>query len=390
VLLAAPALVSAQVPPFPSPLEGPGVGELKRSQSRKIERSHREMLEGDLDKSVKLAGRAGPEPAARLALLQIAAIGRAPSALDELVDLCRERPGYAAAWITLSQVAEQSGHEDIALSAARRGADLWPEPTWTERVDSLERGWIDDRIARADRLVGAGEIDAALADIERALALDRERVDALLVKAEALHAGDRIDECLAVLDALGDEPKALLLRGRIAEERERWQEAMEAYSELPADHPERSQRLERAQIRWRMTMLPPYTKDAMSSAELTRGELASVLVATEPRLEALPGGSVPVMSDIVDQRGQREIITVVRLGVMTADEREHSFHPDRKVDASAARRAVDRARALVGLPAVHWCDGPDVIGSGCTPMPSPPSGGAVVDAMLEGVSGAGP
>ena len=66
----------------------------------------------------------------------------------------------------------------------------------------------------------------------------------------------------------------------------------------------------------------------MVAEDLTRGDLAVVLVSVLPRLETLPGGAVPVMSDIVDHPGQREIITVVRLGIMNADRRGHLFYPD--------------------------------------------------------------
>jgi tetratricopeptide (TPR) repeat protein len=374
---------------LPSPLVGPGVGELKRAQERKIERSHRERLDGNLEKSEKLARRAGSSAPARLALLQLAVTRGDPSAMEELADLCSEHPGYAAAWITLSRLAEQAGDESLALEAARRTARIWPEPRWQTRVSSLERRWIDDRITEAERLSADGRTADALAELDRVAELAPERTDARLVEADVLYTAGRTAECLAVLETLADEPEAVALRARIAEDRRDWQTAMEFYSSLPDAHPDKRTALERVQILWRMTMLPPHSQTALASTSLTRGQLAAALVAAEPRLEALPGGDVPVMSDIVDDPGQREIITVVRLGLMAADQREHRFWPDRPVDADAVRTVVDRARVMVGLPPLTWCEGDDVVGSDCTPMTSPPTGGAVVNAILTGGSGSG-
>lgn len=376
---------------LPSPLAGPGVEQVKRSDERRIERAWRDLLDGDLKKSERRASRAGSAAPARLLRFQIRLLGGDETAIDELATLCEdEHPDYAAAWITLSVAAERAGREILAVGAARRGVGLWPGSPWRDRAVDLEQRWITDRILRAETLTASGDIDAALTELALAEALDPDSVETRMVRAEALYAGNRIADSLAVLDDLGDEPGAMLLRGIIAEERQQWQQAMEAYSALPAHHPERSTRLDRVQIRWRMTMLPTYSQEAIASTALTRGELAIALVASEPRLAALPGGPVPVMSDIVDNPGQREIIVVVRLGIMDTDQREHNFHPERAVDAAAVRRAVDRVRAVLDLPAVVWCEDPDVVGSGCQPMPSPPSGGAVVNAMLGRVSGAVP
>lgn len=96
------------------------------------------------------------------------------------------------------------------------------------------------------------------------------------------------------------------------------------------------------------------------------------------------------MSDIVDYPGQREIITVVRLGIMDADRRGHRFSPNRPVTIATVHEAIQRSRALLGRSAPVWCTGEDVVGSGCTSIPSPPSGGAVINAVLDSMSGVDP
>ena len=146
--------------------------------------------------------------------------------------------------------------------------------------------------------------------------------------------------------------------------------------------------MKRVQTRWRLTLLPAYARTAMSSTELTRGQLAVVIASSQPRLKTLPGGSVPVMSDIVDEPGQREIITVVRLGIMRADRRGHVFRPNEIVDAETAAKAVDRARVLLGLPPCPWCPDLNVVGSDCHSISNPADGDAVVRAMLDSTTGA--
>ncbi len=375
---------------FPSPLEGPGGGTLTRSQQKKLERAWRDLTRGELAKSAKRATRAGDSPQSSLLLLQLRAIQGDENVSDDLTALCRAHPDYAGAWGTLSLIAERAGDETTALDAARRVAELWPDQSWTERADRLERRWVDDRIADAADLVERHRYDAALDELARATAIEPDRPDAALVKSEALCGAGRLEECGTVLDTILDQPRALVLKAGLAERRGDWQTAMECYSALPDRYPERSALLNRAKIRWRLTTLPPSSQRAIASTALTRGQLAIVLVALEPRLEALPGGTVPVMSDIVDHPGQREIIAVVRLDIMHDDRREHRFHPSREVDAATVRRAVDRARSLVGEPPLTWCTDENVVGSACTPMPTPPSGGAVVNAMLGSESGTGP
>ena len=375
---------------LPSPLAGPGVTPIKKAQRKKIERGWRELLAGDPAESLKRAIRAGEVAPAGLLLLQIHLTQGETGTTDRLAAFCEKHPEYAAAWITLSVAAEAVGSEVLALAAARRGAELWPEPPWGDRAADIYRRWVDDRVAEARKLFDSGDFSAALDELEAVDALDPERSDALLLTAEIFVADGRIDVAEGLLERFPDDPDAQFLAGEIAERRGDWQSAMENYSSLPTDYPGRNAALERAQIRWRLALLPRYARASMTAEELTRGDLAVVLVSVLPRLETLPGGVVPVMSDIVDYPGQREIITVVRLGIMDADRRGHLFYPDLPVTMGTVREATQRSRALLGRPAPVWCTQGDVVGSGCTSIPSPPSGGAVINAVLDSMSGAGP
>jgi len=375
---------------LPSPLDGPGVPNVKKSQRKKIERGWRELLAGDLIESFKRAERASNAVPSQLLKYQIQLIKGENDTVDELASFCESHPDYAAAWMTLSVAAEDSGLEVMALDAARRGARMWPTPPWGERAAALERHWVDDRIANAERLFEDGNTGAAMTEVLAAEAIDPQRSDSALLQAKIHFSDGQLDKAEARLVDISTLPEAALLQGQIGEKRGDWQSAMEAYSSLPENFPGRSVALERAQTRWRMTLLPDYARAAMATENLTRVDLAVVLVSVLPRLETMPGGAVPVMSDIVDQPGQREIITVVRLGIMTADRRGHLFYPDSEADLETVRQAVHKSRSLLGLSTPKWCTDQDVLGSGCISIPSPASGGSVVNAVLDPTSGATP
>jgi tetratricopeptide (TPR) repeat protein len=377
-------------PDLPSPLAGPGVPEVTKSQGKKIDRAWRELVAGDPIASLRRAERAAGLAPTRLLKLQIRFTEGETDITGELVSFCNDHPDYAAAWMTLSVAAEEAGLEPTAFDAARRGARLWTTPPWGERAADLERRWVDDRIANAVRLFATGQPDAAITELDAARALDPQRGDAAILEARIYLADGRLDEAEATIADLVAEPEAMLLRGRIGEARGDWESAMESYSSLPGDYPGRAEALERAQTRWRMTLLPEYARQAIASENLTRGDLAVVLVSVLPRLETMPGGPVPVMSDIVDQPGQREIITVVRLGIMNSDRRGHDFYPNTEADIETVRQAIYKSRSLLGLPAPRWCPEPSVVRSDCISIPSPTSGGSVVNAVLDPISGASP
>jgi tetratricopeptide (TPR) repeat protein len=378
----------AQDGEIPNPLAGPGAESLKRSQEKKVARAWRELTNGDVEESAKRISRARPGAAADLVRLQILLAQENAEASARLESFCNDHPGYAAAWLTLSLAAEKDGNEALAIEAARRVSSLWPSSPMAGRADDLYTLWVNGRITDAEDLLERGLPDEAITTLKAALALDPERDDIVLEIAEILVGMDDLEGAEAVLAEIGGRPDAIFLLGRIAEIRRRWQSAMELYTSLPKGFPGREESISRAQTRWRLTLLPAYARVAMDSKELTRSQLAVLLVSSQPRLKTLPGGDVPVMSDIVDEPGQRDIITVVRLGIMRADRRGHVFRPNEIVDAQTAAKAVDRTRILLGLPPCRWCPDLNVVGSDCHSIPSPADGDAVVRAMLDSTTGA--
>jgi tetratricopeptide (TPR) repeat protein len=273
--------------------------------------------------------------------------------------------------------AELAGDEPSAYAAARRGSELWPEPPWTDRFADLQHRWVWARIVKAERLLDGGHPEEALAELDLASSLEADREDARLIEARALLALEREDEAVELFETLADEPEALLALGRIAEQDGDWLKAMEIYGALPPGTPDRDRLLRRVQLRWRRQNLPTQVQEALESTQLTREELAALLVGLVPETQAIGGGRVPVLSDIVDLGSQREILTAVRLDMMTADRIEHRFHPERVATIDEIRRAVDRLSELLEREQVVWCDEGSVISFSCTALSAPVSGAAL-------------
>ena len=109
-----------------------------------------------------------------------------------------------------------------------------------------------------------------------------------------------------------------------------------------------------------------------------------------PEANAVGGGQVPLLSDIVELPSQREVLTAVRIGLLDVDRVEHLFHPERVVDPDEVRYALDRLNTLLGRKPPDWCaeDGPE--SSDCIELTSPVSGAAVADAVLRTAEGEAP
>lgn len=364
---------------FPSPLAGPGSPELDQTQLQTLENGWRRLLE-DRAGEAAAAGRAAGGSAGTLLELQAEGLSDPAAALGGLRDLTRSDRGFASAWLTLSIFAERAGDEPAAWEAALRGADLWPDEPWRERVRTLGERWIGDRVNVARETAGERPA-AALETVRRALALDPDNPDGRLVEARALLGLDRLEEAEEAASGLEDRPEARMLMGEIAERRRDWLGAMSHYQEIPAGVPGRDRALLRVQLRWRLEVLPGWVREAADSPSLTRQQLAVLLVSLLPQLESLSGGSVPLMSDIVDLPGRGEVVTVVRLGLMSVDRLERRFDPHRPVTPEQAREAIEAAVARLGWRPVEWCG--DVVSSGCSDLEAPVTGHAVTRVLLE-------
>lgn len=375
---------------FPNPLDGPGAPTLSRSQTKKMGKAWTRLAAGRRTDAAKVVRKVADTTAGKLLALQIELTADGEAPIERLASLCASNPSYAAAWATLTVALEPSGNEADTLEAARRVAELWPESSWGQRASALESRWVDERVASARAFLVEGNADAALDVVNVALALEPASAVGLMTKAEALDQLNRHQEAKDALHPIAHAPSAQMLMARMAEEDGELLEAMQYYSAIPASTPGRNEALSRVKLEWRRQNLPAHVQDALASEKLTRAELAVVLVGLVPEANAIGGGSVPVLSDIVDLPSQREVVTVVRLGLMQVDLVQHQFDPDRKADPAEARSALTRLCELLRIKAPIWCTESSGAGESCTRLEAPLSGTALATVILQATHGGSP
>jgi tetratricopeptide (TPR) repeat protein len=394
---------------FPSPVEGPGGPPVDKGQQRQLKKGWDALTRGDVRAARATATGAGS--AGQLLALQASVVAGDQDPIPGLRKLTETSPQYASAWLTLSVAAEDADNESLALEAAQRGAELWSDGRWEDRSRRLRQRWIEDRVESARRIFEASELTEALDTLEPALALEPDNHDGVLLKAQVLIALDDPDRAEAALAALPrdndvirmsgtiaeargdlsaamriyrslpDDPLATLFAAAIAESTGDWLSAMNLYSSLPDDQPEKGPGLRAAQLRWRVSVMPQYVQEALSSPELDREDLAVVLVSLAPKVETLEGGQVPLLSDIMTLPSQNEILTAVRLGLLGSDRLEHRFMPYRLATPEGTRAAIDRLTRLLDLAGPRWCTTPDEVA--CTTLEAPISGEKVGSIVID-------
>jgi tetratricopeptide (TPR) repeat protein len=413
------ASAPATAPPvrldFPAPDTGPGRPDLTRADQDHIDKGWKALLSGEAASARAIASQAGANPAAELLSLQAAIVARSADPLSDLERLTAAESDYAAAWLTLSVAAENTEDEALALEAASRGAELWSDKRWLDREQRLRQRYVGDRINTARELYETDDPEAALEAVQPALELDPENRDAILVKARALIDLDQPDRAevalsglprdpevvrlsgniaeargdlsaaMRIYSSLPDDPDAMLLAVAIAESQDDWLTAMNLYAALPVEQPEKALGLRRAKLRWRLSVMPKYVQEAIDSLELERAQLAVVVVTLAPKVETLPGGQVPLLSDVMTMPSQNEILTAARLGLMESDQFLHRFHPERPVSAVEVRTAVDKLANLLELEGPRWCVD-ETETQPCAAIAEPISGESVAAIVIEVVT----
>ena len=413
------ASAPATAPPvrldFPAPDTGPGRPDLSHADQDHIDKGWNALQNGDATSARAIASQAGANPAAELLTLQAALVAGSVDPVSGLERLTTAESEYAAAWLTLSVAAENADDEKVALDAASRGAELWSNKRWLEREQRLRQRYLGDRIDSARELYETEYPEAALEALQPALELEPDNRDAVLMKARALIALDQPDRAEVALSGLPRDPEVVRLSGSIAEARgdlsaamriysslpddpdatlmaiaiakgqDDWATAMNLYTSLPDERPEKGPGLRRAKLRWRLSVMPEYVQEAVDSLELERAQLAVVVVSLAPKVETLPGGQVPLLSDVMTLPSQNEILTASRLGLIESDQFVHRFHPERLVTAVEVRSAVDNLARLLELQRPDWC-ADETDDQPCAAIPEPISGEAVAAIVIEVVT----
>lgn len=341
---------------LPSPLTGPGRGMIDTTERKAVAGAWNHLLSGRTNEALATVARFD-SPQAELLRYQTEVVGGVSAALQaRLEDFVDGNSQYAAGWVTFSITAEMQDDEPAAMTAALESSRLWPSGPFAGRADDLYQRWVTDRVERGNQMLSEGLPMEALSITEQALGLDPDNQSALLTRAEALVQLQQGPEAEAALAQLGALPEALVLRGDLAASQGNWQHAMTLFEALPEGYPAREKSLRRAQLMWRMSILPPHVQEAVQSKAVTRGQLAVIILATVPSLEIHSGGSTPLMTDIIDLPSQRAILTATRLDIMSTDRVARLFHPQRPASGEESKAAIEAVCHLSGYAPPLWCD----------------------------------
>ncbi len=332
------------------PLDGyPFITEPQRAAETR--KAFRELLAGEEPQGIRFAaakvleGDPGFHPASVLTAQSYLVEARSQEALQWLRPVLSEVPEYFPAQLAAGRAAEleddpleafeaYSAVAAFSEAAERKARGIRP------RALEILQGRFRDAIDR-----GRWEIAQASAErLEYWAPEDPETLDSALLLAEGR---DDRPAALRVLRKIAaqrpSEPFYLLRQGQLEVEVGDASAGVALLRGLTHRYPEQAayrESLERAEFRWRFSMLPREVKEVAGQQELSRSDFAAIIYWLVPGVRHGRGQGGRIATDILDHSQREPIARVINLGLMDVDERLHRFIPD---------RPVTRMEVLTGL-----------------------------------------
>lgn len=344
--------VSAPDRPF---LVSPVVGyplEIDGELVDRLAAAHRDLLTGAADsgQTIAVVGGLLDYDQARNGALVLAAqadfVRRDyEAATARLAPVVEEFPGYLAARLLEGRAQEKLGDLVEAYAAYRaiearnttagaRAAELRPRATEIlgRRVqDDLARGRLQEAVGELDRLQvwAPDETPTLKAAAAVAAALDDPETELVAVRELSTRFAD--DRGLLVRRAdleieAGDPTVGLRILEDLADR-------------FPEDVA-LSERLNRAQFRWRLQLLPAEAQRLAELQQLDRADFAVLLFWLFPEVRYGRANRAQIANDILDHPQREQIVRVINLSLMDVDSNLHHFEP---------YRPVTRHETLAGL-----------------------------------------
>lgn len=284
------------------------------------------MVEGDYDQAIdRFDAALGFNPTYVPALVgrgeSLLQADRWRDALTAFESALRADPTLTAVARRIEVLRFRGMEEDLA--EARRlesGGDLAGAREAYRRAvaASPESGFLYREVASLS--LRLGDVSAALAEVEEALARDPSDTEALLLLAEARERQGDLPGAVEALTRARDSDSALDLAAR----------------------------LESLNERILMSRLPPEYREIDASGAVNRRQLAALLgVRLEPLLSRAPTRANVLITDVRDDWAESWILGVARAGVMDVYA-NHTFQPSRAVQRSDMAVAVSRVLELIG------------------------------------------
>jgi tetratricopeptide (TPR) repeat protein len=322
-------------------------------------------------------------PAVALALLEVRfLLGERVG--DEAERLAQSQGDYRQAYSFAAQALQVEGRFANALAAARRALQLGGGTEEARRVRELEAVVLGGALELARAALASGDGEGAVTVAREALDLVPGAVSLLEVLVRGYLLTADVQAAARLVTALPDDGDGLELKGRVAAAGGQWDVAAELFARLPADHPGRCVLLQDARRRVRLRQAPPYVQRALGSTNLTRAELAALVVWEVPAVQEQARGAVTVFEDIVNLAERRDVVAVVRAGVMDGDPVTRRFSPHRRVRSRELMAVTERLVEVLGRPPLPWC-GEDRRDA-CLEIPGEVVTGAAASALLRRVA----
>jgi tetratricopeptide (TPR) repeat protein len=306
-------------------------------------------------------------PAVRLAAMEVVFLqnGNTAAAVKELTS---EYPAYPSAWGVLALAWHREGDVRQAVGAARKAAELGLPGDWTDTAARWEKAFTDTRLAEGSAMLQRGDAAGALRVASEILELMPTATAARILATRAHLAMGDAKAAAMLVPALPDTEDGIELKGQVAERLGQWDLAVDLYGRLPSSNPRRCDLLRTARDQWRLVNAPPYLTRALGAKVLTRKGLAAIVVWKAPELASQATGPASVFEDIVNLNERRDIITVVRSGVMAGDPVTRSFGAEHSVTPRELQAVLGRLAAALGRRPLTWCEEDD--GKVCVTVPT--------------------
>jgi tetratricopeptide (TPR) repeat protein len=350
-----PAIPEAEDYLFPAPL----AGELSGNEAAALRRAWGDVLAGDAASArrrlqrLRRQGSGRPSVETALAFAELRA-GRSEEAARGFAAVLARVPLFVPALVGAGSTAAHEGDLDAALGYYKRASSAPPgDPLVRKRLGALKLQVTERHLGRAQIALEAGNLAAASDEYRLALDAAPEVTGVRLDLADLLRKAGDTSSAISVLasDPSGERQVRLRLAAVLVDASQ-FEQALAVYRELLARDPaDEAARTGEAVARERLetSLMPEEYRQIPSATQLTRAELAALLVVRVKALRRVAPGEPQVAVDISGSWAREQILGALTLAVMDVYP-NHTFQPGAIVRRIDLARATGRILDSLGWP----------------------------------------
>jgi tetratricopeptide (TPR) repeat protein len=335
----------------------PAAGELSSQQADALRRAWVDVMAGDAASARRRLQplRRGDRPSveAVLAFAELRA-GRAEEAERGFASVLAHAPLSVPALVGAGSTAAHKGDLDAALGYYKRAASAAQgDAVVRKRLGALKLQVTERHMSRAQVALEGSDLPTAISEYRLALDAAPEVTGVRLDLADLLRKAGDTGAAVAVLasDPGGERQVKLRLAALLADS-EQLEQALAVYRELLARDPaDAAARAGEATARERLeaSLMPEEYRQIAGATQLTRADLAALLVVRVKALRRVAPGDPQVAIDISGSWAREQILSALTLGVMDVYS-NHTFQPGATVRRIDLARAAGRVLERLGWP----------------------------------------